>query len=90
VRLGRAGGVVLYLALAAAGLAVVAAGVLGGLFPLGCIAALLAVPLLVASARRARHTYTTPRQFLPAIRSIVACYAVAVTLLIVGVLVHAT
>ena len=37
---------------------------------------------------RARGTYTTPRQFVPAIRSIVACYAAAVTLFILGVLLH--
>lgn len=88
VRIGRSGGVVLYLSLAAAGLAVAAAGTLAGLFPAGCLAALLALPLLVMSARRARNTYTTPRQFVPAIRSIVACYAVAVMLFILGVLAH--
>jgi hypothetical protein len=79
VRLGRAGGVTLYLSLAAAALAVAAAGALAGLFPAGCLATLLALPLLVASARRARGTYTKPREFVPAIRSIVACYAAAVT-----------
>jgi len=88
VRLGRAGGVTLYLSLAAAALAVAAAGALAGLFPAGCLAALLALPLLVASARRARGTYTKPREFVPAIRSIVACYAAAVTLFMLGVLLH--
>ena len=58
------------------------------LFPVACLAALLALPLLVASARRARNTYTRPRDFVPAIRSIVACYAVAVTLFTMGVLIH--
>jgi 1,4-dihydroxy-2-naphthoate octaprenyltransferase len=88
VRLGRAGGVTLYLSLAAAALAVAAAGALAGLFPAGCLATLLALPLLVASARRARGTYTKPREFVPAIRSIVACYAAAVTLFMLGVLLH--
>ena len=88
VRLGRAGGVTLCLSLAAAALAVAAAGALAGLFPAGCLATLLALPLLVASARRARGTYTKPREFVPAIRSIVACYAAAVTLFMLGVLLH--
>ena len=88
VRLGRAGGVVLYLALAAAAFVVVAAGTLAGVFPAACLAALLAIPLLAASAYRARGTYTTPRRFVPAIRSIVACYAAAVTLFILGVILH--
>jgi len=88
VRLGRAGGVALYLSLAAGALAVAAAGVPAGLFPAGCLATLLALPLLVASARRAQGTYTRPRQFVPAIRSIVACYAAAVALFILGVLAH--
>ena len=88
VRLGRAGGVVLYISLAAAALAVAAAGALAGWFPAGCLAALLALPFLAASALRARDTYTTPRRFVPAIRSIVACYAATVTLFTLGVLTH--
>ena len=51
VRLGRRRGVWLYLALAAAGLAAAAAGVVAGVFPVACLAALLALPLLVSSAR---------------------------------------
>ena len=88
VRLGRSRAVLLYLALAGAGLAVVAAGVALRLFPLPCLLALAALPLLVASARRARGTCQTPRQFLPAIRSIVACYALAVALFTGGVFLH--
>ena len=80
VRLGRQRAVWLYLGLASAGLLVALGGVLAGIFPRFCLATLLALPLLVASARHARGTYTTPRQFVPAIRSIVACYAVAVAL----------
>ena len=80
VRLGRRRGVWLYLALAAAGLLVAAAGVAAGVFPVACLAALLALPLLVSSARAALHTYESPRQFVPAIRAIVGCYLVAVTL----------
>jgi 1,4-dihydroxy-2-naphthoate polyprenyltransferase len=89
VRLGRRTAVTLYLTLAGAALAVVAAGVAAGVFPTGCLAALIALPLLVASARRALHTYESPRQFIPAIRSIVSCYAVAVLLFTLGILVHA-
>jgi 1,4-dihydroxy-2-naphthoate octaprenyltransferase len=80
VRIGRRRAVWLYLALASAGLAVVPLGVVAGVFPPACLAALLALPLLVSSARRAIPTYETPRLFVPAIRSIVACYAVAVSL----------
>jgi len=87
VRLGRRRAVLLYLALAAAGLAVVAIGVAAGVFPLAAAAALLALPLLVASGRTARTTYETPRAFVPAVRRIVACYLVAVLLFTVGILV---
>ena len=89
VRLGRRAAVGLYLALAGCALLVVAAGVAAGTFPKACLAALIAIPLLVASARRALHTYESPREFIPAIRSIVSCYAVAVLLFTLGVLAHA-
>jgi 1,4-dihydroxy-2-naphthoate polyprenyltransferase len=89
VRLGRRRAVWLYVALATAGLSVVAAGVIAGTFPKPCLAALLALPLLVASALRAIHTFESPRRFVPAIRSIVACYLVAVSLFTAGVFVHA-
>jgi 1,4-dihydroxy-2-naphthoate polyprenyltransferase len=88
VRLGRQGGVVLYLSLAAAGLAVAIIGSLAGWFPVTCLAAALAIPLLVTSALRARGTYTTPRAFVPAIRAVVACYAVGVLLFTLGVAVR--
>jgi len=78
VRLGRHRGAWLYVALAATALVVVAAGVMAGLFPWGCLAALLAVPLLARSAWCALATFERPRQFLPAIRDAVACYLVAV------------
>jgi 1,4-dihydroxy-2-naphthoate octaprenyltransferase len=80
VRLGRKRAVVLYLGLAAAGLVTVPLGVAAGVFPAASLIALAAVPLLVVSARRARATYEKPRDFVPAIRSIVACYAATVTL----------
>ena len=64
-------------------------GVAAGVFPLTCLAALLAVPLLVASARRAFPTFEQPRHFVAAIRSIVACYVVAVGLFTVGILLRA-
>jgi 1,4-dihydroxy-2-naphthoate octaprenyltransferase len=89
VRLGRRRAVGLYLLLAGAGLAVVPAGVLAGVFPAPCLAALLALPLLVVSARRAQHTFETPRRFVPAIGSIVSCYAVANLLFIGGLILHA-
>jgi 1,4-dihydroxy-2-naphthoate octaprenyltransferase len=86
VRLGRQRAVWLYLALAAAGLLVAVAGVVTGAFPVACLAALLALPLLVSSGRRAIHTFGTPRLFVPAMRNMVACYLVAVGLFICGVL----
>lgn len=88
VRLGRRRGVWLYLALAAAGLLAAVAGVVAGVFPLACLAALLALPLLISSARTAVRTYEAPRQFVPAIRAVVGCYAVAVTLFGVGLMVQ--
>lgn len=89
VRLGRRRAVWLYLVLAAAGLLAVLTGVIAGTFPTPCLAALLALPLLLLSARRARHTFESPRQFVPAIRSIVSCYMVAVSLFILGIFLHA-
>ena len=89
VRLGRRRAVWLYLALAAAGLSVVLVGVIAREFPVPCLAALSALPLLVASARRAIHTFESPRQFVPAIRSIVNCYVVTVALFTAGVILHA-
>lgn len=89
VRLGRRRAVWLYLALAAAGLLVVVLGVAAGVFPMACLAALLALPLLVASGRCALRTYETPREFVPAVRSIVACYLVAVLLFAGGIVLHA-
>jgi 1,4-dihydroxy-2-naphthoate octaprenyltransferase len=89
VRLGRRRAVTLYVALAAAGLAVVPIGVAAGLLPWPCLAALLALPLLVQSGRIARVSYETPRAFVPAVRQIVACYLVAVLLLIAGLLASA-
>ena len=88
VRLGRRRGVWLYLALAAAGLVVAAVGVAAGVFPVACLASLLAAPLLVQSARVAVRTYESPRQFVPAIRAVVACYLVAVALFGIGILAH--
>src|SRR6185312_7201491 len=66
VRVGRRRAVALYLALASAGLLVVPVAVFAGVLPWPCLAALLAVPLLVKSGRVARTTYETPRAFVPA------------------------
>lgn len=88
VRLGRRHGVWLYLVLAGAGLAIVPIGVAAGLFPPGCLAALLALPLLVRSGRRAFASYQTPRQFVAAMRAMVACYLVGAGLFTAGVLVR--
>ena len=89
VRVGRRNAVRLYVSLAAAALLVVAGGAAAGKFPPGCLAALLAAPLLVKSARRAAATHERPREFITAIRSVVACYSLAVTFFIAGVVAHA-
>ena len=89
VRLGRRRAVGLYVALAGAALAVVLIGVIVRVFPPPCLAALLGVPLLFASARRAAHTFASPRRFVPAIRAIVGCYLLTVTLFTMGILAHA-
>ena len=89
VRLGRRRAVSLYLALAAAGLAVVPIGVALGVFPFASLAALLALPLLVSSGRSALTTYESPRAFVPAVRSIVGCYLAAVLLFTAGILASA-
>jgi 1,4-dihydroxy-2-naphthoate octaprenyltransferase len=87
VRLGRRRAVSLYLVLAASALGVVVIGIVLGIFPVASAAALLALPLLVASGRTARTTFETPRAFVPAVRQIVACYLVAVLLFTAGILV---
>ena len=89
VRLGRRRAVWLYLGLAAAGLAVAVGGVAAGVFPLLCLAALFALPLLFRSGRIALRTFAHPRQFVAAIRDIVACYLVAVVLFTGGILLRA-
>jgi 1,4-dihydroxy-2-naphthoate octaprenyltransferase len=75
VRLGRKGGMYLYLALTAVGLLVAVIGSAAGLFPRwSWLAALAGFPLWLASAKAARTTYDTPRLFIPAVRNIVLCY----------------
>ncbi len=86
VRLGRRRGVILYVSLSAAAFGVIVAGVVAGAFPLACLAALAAAPLLVKSARHALTTYERPRDFVPAIRSIVSCYGLATALFTTGIL----
>ena len=80
VRLGRKGGVWLYLSLAGGVFGVIGLGVWQGVFPPTALAALLALPLLLRSAQGAVKTYQKPRLFVPAIRRIVTCYVLAVTL----------
>ncbi len=77
VRLGRKNGRVLYLALSALGLLIIPIGVVLGVFPrLTVLAALAGLPLWFMSLRAGASTWDTPRLFMPAIRSIVQCYAV--------------
>jgi 1,4-dihydroxy-2-naphthoate octaprenyltransferase len=85
-RVGRERAVALYAGLAGLGLAIVPAGVALGVFPPACLLALLALPWVVASARHARRTFTSPRQFLPAMRHMVFAYLVGTGLLVAGFL----
>ena len=85
-RVGRERAVPLYVGLAGVGLAVVPVGVVLGLFPPACLLALAAIPWIVASARHAARTFTTPRQFLPAMRHMVLAYLVATSFLVAGIL----
>lgn len=85
VRLGRQRAVRLYVALSAMAFAIVVLGAVARVFPLACLAALAALPLLVASARRAAATCERPREFVAAIRAIVGCYLVAAGLFTLGI-----
>jgi 1,4-dihydroxy-2-naphthoate octaprenyltransferase len=84
-RVGRENAVGLYVGLASAALVVIPLGVAFAGFPAGSLAALLAIPFVVASAHHARTHATTPRQFLPAMRRMVFAYLVATTLLVASV-----
>ena len=53
----------------------------------GRMLALLALPLLASSARTGLKTFESPREFVPAIRAVVACYMAAVVLFGAGILV---
>jgi 1,4-dihydroxy-2-naphthoate octaprenyltransferase len=86
VRLGRQRAVWLYNGLAGLALLVAALGVAAGLFPLASLAALAALPFLVAGIRRARGNWHNPRAFVPAVRAIVRCYLVATLLFMLGLL----
>jgi len=76
VRAGRENAVYLYLALAGAGLAVIVMGVIARAFTPWALAALAAIVPVVASARCALRNFSSPRQFLPAMRSMVVAYIV--------------
>jgi 1,4-dihydroxy-2-naphthoate octaprenyltransferase len=89
VRLGRENAVKLYVGLAAAGFAIVVAGVAAGAFPPASLATLLAVPFVVTSARTAMRNFSTPRLFLPAMRSMVFAYLVATSAFCAAILLQA-
>ncbi len=85
VRLGRGRGVVLYLTLGGAAVGLAMVGVLLGAFPAACLSTLLALPLLILSALRARETFESARLFRPAIRALLACYVAGVSLFTLGI-----
>jgi 1,4-dihydroxy-2-naphthoate octaprenyltransferase len=86
VRVGRRRAVWLYTGLAAAGLSAPIFGVAAGVFPAACLLSLVALPLLVMSARCAMRAYESPRKLVPAARHMVACYLVAVALFTLAIL----
>ncbi|MBI3551728.1 MAG: prenyltransferase [Elusimicrobia bacterium] len=87
VRLGRQRGVYVYLALAAAGLLVALLGSMFGAFPsLTAVAAICGAPLWISSAQAAWTTWDTPRQFVPAVKYIVLCYAVSTSVFALAIL----
>jgi 1,4-dihydroxy-2-naphthoate octaprenyltransferase len=86
VRFGRKNGRLLYLGLSGAGLMMAAIGALSGLFPRATILASVAgIPFWWMSLKSGRETWDTPRLFVPAVRSIVQCYAVATTVFAIAV-----
>ena len=86
VRLGRERGRILYLALAAAGLLTALLGSLLGLFPVGSsLAFAVGAPLWWASLQAGKLTWDTPRLFIPAVRRIVQCYALATTVFAIAI-----
>lgn len=85
-RVGRERAVDLYLGLAGIALAVIPVGVAAGMFPATSLAALLALPWVVASVRHARRHAAAPRQFLPAMRYMVIAYLVATALFTAAIL----
>ncbi len=86
VRLGRRRAVWLYLALAAGGLLVVPVGVASGISPPPAWRPYWRCRCSWPAAAARCGTYETPRAFVPAVRSIVGCYLVAVVLFTAGVL----
>ena len=89
VRIGRQPAVWLYLGLAGAGLLSAVVGVALQVFPKACLLSLLALPWLMRSARQGVRTHKSARLFRPAIRSLLGCYVVGVSLFALGVLLQA-
>ncbi len=86
VRLGRKNGRYLYLCLSALGLLIIPAGIVAGVFPkLTVLAAVAGLPLWAISFWSGRDTWDTPRLFVPAVRGIVQCYALATAVFAVTV-----
>ncbi len=82
VRVGRRNGVFVYLGLALLGLCVPVIGAALGIFPKWTLLTLCAFPFWLTSRREALLHYDTPRDFVPAVRSIVLCYLTGTSLFI--------
>lgn len=89
VRFGRERAVHLYLGLAMAGLAIVIGGAIAGIFPRGTLFSLLALPFVATSAHSAIRTFSKPKAFLPAMRSMVVAYLVVTALFIAAIFAQA-
>ncbi|NNN06984.1 MAG: prenyltransferase, partial [Elusimicrobia bacterium] len=86
VRLGRKNGRYLYLTLSALGLSVAVIGAVAGIFPRAAVlAAAAGLPLWYASLKAGRDTWDTPRLFVPAVKHIVQCYALATSVFALAV-----
>ncbi len=89
VRLGRKPAVWLYLGLACAGFAVIVGGVAAGAFPRLTLVALVGAPFVAASGTCAFRAHSTPREFRPAMQTMVLAYLVVTGLFTAAIVVRA-
>lgn len=84
VRLGRRGAIWFSGAVSAACFAFLIVAAVAGLIPRACLLALLALPLAVRGFSISRRHLDDPKAFIPAIRSAIVVYSLAVILMGIG------